>query len=91
MADLTLTTFDWVPEPPRGFVRDLRIRWALEDLPPNLRQPSILRFYHAMPYRDIATQLHLSPVNVRKRIQQARAILRVQLQDYLVEDGAGRL
>jgi RNA polymerase sigma factor (sigma-70 family) len=69
----------------------LRIRWALEDLPPNLRQPSILRFYHAMPYRDIATQLHLSPVNVRKRIQQARAILRVQLQDYLLEDGAGRL
>ncbi|MBR0753621.1 glutathione S-transferase family protein [Bradyrhizobium jicamae] len=31
MADLTLTTFDWVPEPPRGFVRDLRIRWALEE------------------------------------------------------------
>ncbi|MCK1386211.1 glutathione S-transferase family protein [Bradyrhizobium sp. 21] len=31
MADLTLTTFDWVPEPPRGFVRDLRVRWALEE------------------------------------------------------------
>ncbi|TFI56712.1 glutathione S-transferase family protein [Sphingomonas parva] len=29
--DLILTTFDWVPEPPRGFVRDLRIRWALEE------------------------------------------------------------
>jgi glutathione S-transferase len=26
-----LTTYDWVPEPPRGFVRDLRIRWALEE------------------------------------------------------------
>lgn len=26
-----LTTFDWVPEFPRGFVRDLRIRWALEE------------------------------------------------------------
>ena len=31
MADLVLTTFDWVPEPPRGFVRDLRVRWALEE------------------------------------------------------------
>jgi glutathione S-transferase len=31
MADLTLTTFDWVPQLPRGYVRDLRIRWALEE------------------------------------------------------------
>ncbi|MGY4514213.1 glutathione S-transferase family protein [Bradyrhizobium sp. USDA 3650] len=31
MADLTLTTFNWVPEPPRGWVRDLRVRWALEE------------------------------------------------------------
>ena len=31
MGDLILTTFDWVPEPPRGFVRDVRVRWALEE------------------------------------------------------------
>ena len=31
MGELILTTYDWVPEPPRGFVRDLRIRWALEE------------------------------------------------------------
>jgi glutathione S-transferase len=31
MADLTLTTFNWVPEAPRGYVRDLRVRWALEE------------------------------------------------------------
>ena len=31
MGDLTLYTYDWVPEPPRGYVRDLRIRWALEE------------------------------------------------------------
>ncbi len=31
MADLILTTFNWVPEMPRGFVRDLRVRWALEE------------------------------------------------------------
>jgi hypothetical protein len=31
MADLVLTTFDWVPELPRGYVHDLRVRWALEE------------------------------------------------------------
>ncbi len=31
MADLILTTFDWVPEFPRGYVRDLRVRRALEE------------------------------------------------------------
>ena len=28
---LTVWTYDWVPEGPRGFVRDLRLRWALEE------------------------------------------------------------
>ncbi len=31
MSELILTTFDWVPKPPRGYVRDLRVRWALEE------------------------------------------------------------
>lgn len=31
MTDLILTTYDWVPETPRGFVRDIRVRWALEE------------------------------------------------------------
>lgn len=29
---LTLFTFDWVPEMPRGFVRDIRVRWLLEEI-----------------------------------------------------------
>ncbi|QAU46506.1 glutathione S-transferase family protein [Bradyrhizobium guangzhouense] len=41
MADLTLITYDWVPPPPRGFVRDLRVRWALEEA--------------ALPYRVAST------------------------------------
>ena len=28
---LTITTFDWVPEMPRGYVRDIRPRWACEE------------------------------------------------------------
>lgn len=31
MQDIVLYTYDWVPEPPRGFVRDIRLRWALEE------------------------------------------------------------
>ena len=45
MIGLTLTTFDWVPEGPRGFVRDLRIRWALEEA----RLPYVVR---STPFRD---------------------------------------
>lgn len=31
MTEMILATFDWVPKMPRGFVRDLRVRWALEE------------------------------------------------------------
>jgi len=30
-GDLVIWTYDWVPEGPRGFVRDLRLRWACEE------------------------------------------------------------
>lgn len=31
MSDLVLTMYDWVPELPRGLVRGLRVRWAIEE------------------------------------------------------------
>src|SRR6059058_2665665 len=31
MNEMILTTFDWVPHLPRGYVRDIRVRWALEE------------------------------------------------------------
>lgn len=31
MSDLVIGTYDWVPNGPRGFVRDLRLRWACEE------------------------------------------------------------
>src|SRR5262249_24504054 len=42
MVELILTTFDWVPEKPRGYVRDIRVRWALEEagLPYRVRSTS---------------------------------------------------
>lgn len=47
MNDIVLTTFDWVPPLPRGFVRDLRIRWALEEAGREYRVASV-------PFRDRA-------------------------------------
>jgi glutathione S-transferase len=44
MANLILTTFDWVPEMPRRFVRDIRVRWALEEA--------------GLPYRVESTSFH---------------------------------
>ncbi len=44
MSDLILTTYDWVPEMPRGYVRDLRVRWALEEA--------------ALPYRVASVPFH---------------------------------
>jgi glutathione S-transferase len=31
MTELTIWTLDWVPPGPRGFVRDMRLRWACEE------------------------------------------------------------
>ncbi|MEQ1932161.1 MAG: glutathione S-transferase family protein, partial [Parvularculaceae bacterium] len=31
MSELIIATYDWVPEGPRGLVRDLRLRWACEE------------------------------------------------------------
>lgn len=31
MGELTIWTYDWVPQGPRGFVRDLRLRWACRE------------------------------------------------------------
>ncbi|NID05752.1 glutathione S-transferase family protein [Luteibacter jiangsuensis] len=31
MSPIVVWTYDWVPEAPRGFVRDLRLRWACEE------------------------------------------------------------
>lgn len=56
---------------------------AVDDLPRRLREPFVLRFFQEMDYREIAERLILSTDNVRKRIQQARDILREQLNRFL--------
>jgi RNA polymerase sigma factor (sigma-70 family) len=62
---------------------ELCIHRAIENLPPRLRAVSRLNLLYGMPSRDIGVQLNLGPDNVRKRLQQARAILQKQLTAYL--------
>lgn len=58
---LTIWTFDWVPqgEPPRGHVRDIRLRWACEEaglpyrvqsVPFQSRQPE---HFARQPFRQV--------------------------------------
>jgi RNA polymerase sigma factor (sigma-70 family) len=55
----------------------------IESLPDRLRHPFILHYCQEKSYKNIAKQLALSEENVRKRIQQARRILKKQLKKYL--------
>ena len=45
---LTIYTYDWVPEGPRGFVRDLRLRWAAEEA-------GLAYVVHTVPFKDRET------------------------------------
>jgi RNA polymerase sigma factor (sigma-70 family) len=53
---------------------------AVESLPPRLRVASALYFLEELSYPAIAGKLMISEVNARKRIQEARGILRRQLR-----------
>ncbi|MFM2062136.1 MAG: hypothetical protein RLZZ507_1806 [Cyanobacteriota bacterium] len=55
----------------------------IASLPERLRYPFILHCCQDQSYPDIAKKLAISEENVRKRIQQARKILKKQLNKYL--------
>jgi len=61
MPEMTLTTLDWVPDLPRGYVRDLRVRWALEEAGLPYRVQSV-PFIPSVPSRALdADQMALQP------------------------------
>lgn len=61
MPEMTLTTLDWVPDLPRGYVRDLRVRWALEEAGIAYRVQSV-PFIPSVPFRELgADQMALQP------------------------------
>jgi RNA polymerase sigma factor (sigma-70 family) len=53
-----------------------RLRSSLSRLPLRLRVVAEMHFVTEMSYRDIARELGISELNVRKRMQQARASIR---------------
>jgi RNA polymerase sigma-70 factor (ECF subfamily) len=62
--------------------KDNHIRRAINALPTKVRIPFILRYDEEMSYSEIAAKLAFSSEKVRKLIQQARVILRKQLNKY---------
>ncbi|MGK7956437.1 MAG: RNA polymerase sigma factor [Crocosphaera sp.] len=49
-----------------------------------LKIPLVMRFIFNKSYEEIAKTLNISEVNVRKRIQQARSIIKKSLKSYLM-------
>ncbi|MEW6730795.1 MAG: RNA polymerase sigma factor [Acidobacteriota bacterium] len=62
--------------------RYLRLHLAIESLPGRLRAPFLLRVFNEMSYQEIAIQLNISNENARKRVQQARLLLRKAMAKY---------
>ncbi|MEA2562665.1 MAG: polymerase sigma-70 factor, subfamily [Acidobacteriota bacterium] len=58
------------------------LREAVERLPEQMRKCLILRVYHELKYREIATVLRLSPETVKVHLFQARRRLQEELGDY---------
>ena len=61
---------------------------AINDLPKRLRETFVLYFEKQYCYQEIATELNISYDNVRKRISQARAILRKGMRNITKSVGA---
>lgn len=53
---------------------------AIDSLPATLRDAAQLRFVHETPYPAMARRLSITVENARKRVQQARAILRQRIR-----------
>ncbi|MBW4494496.1 MAG: sigma-70 family RNA polymerase sigma factor, partial [Oscillatoria princeps RMCB-10] len=59
---------------------------AIDELPPRLREPIRLHYYQEKSYLEIALELGISYGNVRKRMSQARAILKERLSEFMGEE-----
>ncbi|MGE3538760.1 MAG: RNA polymerase sigma factor [Candidatus Tectimicrobiota bacterium] len=62
------------------------IRQVIDRLPGRLQAAARLYFLEETPYATLALRLQLTPATLRKRIQQARALLQPQVAAYLGEE-----
>lgn len=83
ISDIEVAVLETHQLTPEGNVLNRELgRWlkeAIDELPARLRAPVVLRLIQGEEYDDIARQLGISNDNVRKRVQQGRAILRDKL------------
>ncbi|MBP0029562.1 sigma-70 family RNA polymerase sigma factor [Roseofilum reptotaenium CS-1145] len=61
------------------------IEGAIAKLPPRIHHTFILHYYAEMSYQEIAEEQNISYANVRKRISQARSILKAELRGYFLD------
>ena len=54
----------------------VRLQRAIDSLPPLLRSVAQMRFLHEASYEAIASTLSITEPTARKRVQQARTVLR---------------
>jgi RNA polymerase sigma-70 factor, ECF subfamily len=66
--------------------RAKKLREALQDLPPQMRQAVFLRVDGDMKYREIADVMHVSIETVKAHLYQARQHLRDRLGDYFTDN-----
>lgn len=60
--------------------RQLRVKAALDRLPPGYRMPLVLRYYNDLAYRDIAETLALPEGTIKTRIHRAKVMLKHELE-----------
>lgn len=62
--------------------RGRKLRQALEELPPQMRQCVMLRLYQGLKYREIAVVMRISTQTVKTHIFHARRRLASSLEEY---------
>lgn len=77
------TPTDWTLCPAQSVLRGelgRSIQRAADRLPPHLHRVFLLRLVEEQPYEQIAAAMDITPENARKRLQQARGLLRDALR-----------
>lgn len=79
----TAAPASWTQCPVQGVLRGeigRSIERAANDLPSHLHRVFMLRFVEDQPYEQIAREMDITPENARKRLQQARGLLKEALR-----------
>lgn len=77
---------DPAPDAECAYIHNETIMYArqvIRELPQQLRLPFFLRICHGVAYAELARQMHINELNLRKQVQTARQIVVPKLRRYL--------